>query len=611
MRQNWCTILCIAFTPFYALGQKTFEQKTYYDDQKTKLKEVVSLLKNDSIPHGAYLSIYENGSLAIHGYYDHGASDSTWVYYYENGREKANGSFQNGGQHGEWKYFFESGEPKAIGSYQQNIRHGQWTYYFESGQEKSSGIYLENKKEGIWNYFYEDGSLKAQAFFNEGKGHYKEFYPDGRLKTEGRNENEKSEGLWTYYHESGEIEARGEFQNGLRNGPWKYYHKNGQVAATGDFTNGEKTGVWTYYFPDGTISSEGQMTNDQREGFWKLYYQTGEIKGEGKFDQGTGEFVEYYASGKQKARGKMVDGQREGTWKYFNEEGLEDGEATFHMGEGSYKGYYPDGTIKMSGIIKDDRRVGQWTLYNPDGSVAGIYMPVYEDERPIFRTSELSNTEETKKTSDKPEYRYKRKKSRYFSPRINEYTGFIVGINPIWTVAGKLPISVEYYVQERLGLEAQVTIFKKPFFRDFSNRYNRLSSLGLGLDLRQKFYHTDTELGMFYFGHQLTGAYLQHQSSILDSISSVVPNKVRLIADEVRIAYGLFIGDRWMERVGDSGLTFDFNIGVAVGRRIFDKNYDLQYDYLFDELNQDKFYLPIIFTLNIGYAGPKRRSISF
>lgn len=611
MAKTWFTILFVVLLPFLANAQKTFQKKAFYDDEQTKLREVVTLLKADSTLHGPYHSLYVNGSLAVKGYYHQGESDSTWVYYYENGRSKAAGSFDQGKQTGHWKYYFESGELKARGTYQHDIKHGAWTYYYENGQEKSHGAYYRNDKQGIWNYFYEDGSLKAQAFFELGKGQYKEFYPNGKLKTEGLNAHEKSEGLWTYYYESGEVEAKGKFKNGLREGFWQYFHKNGQVAAEGMFDRSEKSGVWKYYFPDGSISSEGEMNNDQKDGFWKLYYQTGEIKGEAHYDQGSGEYVEYYASGKQKARGAMKDGLRHGEWTYYSEEGLEDGEANFKDGVGQYKGYYENGTLKMTGTIKEGRRVGQWTLYNPDGSLAGTYTPVYEEHQPIFRTSDIAQSEGSKKSSDKPEYRYKNKKLRYFNPRINEYVGFIVGTNPLWTLAGQLPISVEYYIQERLGYEAYVIMHKKPFYRSYNTDLHKVSTLGIDINLRQKFYHNDTKLGMFYFGHQLSGGYLQHQVNILDSLSFATPEKRRINAEEFRFAYGLFIGDRWMQRTGDSGLTFDLNIGVAVGRRIFTKGDENQYHYLFDDLNQDKFYLPVILTLNIGYAGPKRRSISF
>ncbi|MEQ8470784.1 MAG: hypothetical protein RIC35_06340 [Marinoscillum sp.] len=607
----------IAFLIILALNltaQKTFIKKTFFDQEQTKVKEIISFLKEDSTLHGKFQSLYQNGSLSVTGYYSNGKSDSLWTYYYENGRVKMKGYYRVGKQNGPWKFYFENGLLKAEGIYLDDVKNGQWAYYFENGEEKSTGIYFKDIKEGIWNYFYEEGSLKAQAYFNHGKGLYREFYPGGDLKTEGINNQGQSEGEWTYFYETGEPEAKGSFVNGLRDGKWEYYHKNGQISAEGRFEKGEKFGTWIYYFPDGSISSEGSMAGDQKDGFWKLYYQTGEVKGESSYDQGSGDHVEYYASGKQKARGAIVDGKKEGKWIYFNEEGLEDGSAVFENGKGGYTGYYPNGVIKMTGAIDDGRRIGQWTLYNPDGSIAGTYTPVYEEQRPIFRTSEALSNAENKRNNDKPEYRYKNKKIHYFNPKINEYKGLIVGTNPLWVFIGHFPIAVEYYIQERMGFEAQLTLLRKPFLTYDRIKINQVKSIGSDLALRQKFYHDDTSLGMFYFGHQITGGFSQYHSYVYDSISSPPATFERkLQASEKRIAYGFFVGNRWMERAEDSGLTVDFNVGIAIGRRFFNKDFEpvAQFESRFGELNQDDIYLPIIFTLNIGFAGPKRRTVSF
>ncbi len=610
MIRLWLLILIITSRIYNLDAQATFQKKGYYDIEQSKVKEIISLKKKDSTLHGYYQSIFENGSLSVEGYYDHGISDSIWVYYFENGRIKAKGSYRNGFQAGKWIYHYESGDERAEGSYLKNIQHGSWNYFFENGTLKSTGIYSSGLKEGIWNYFYEDGSLKAQAFFEKGKGTYKEFYPNGKIKHEGINEFDKSEGKWTYYFESGSIEALGEFNNGLRVGTWNYFHENGQKAAQGLFEKGTKSGVWKYYFPDGSISSEGIMTDDQRDGFWKLYYQSGEIKGEGKFDQGTGEYVEYYASGKQKARGNIVSGKRTGEWKYFNEQGVQDGTASFKNGVGDYFGKYPDGTLKMTGLIEDDKRVGKWTLYDTDGVLVGTYRPIYEEQQPIFRTSTLVSDKNKQRLPDKPEYRYRNKKIRYFDQTINEYTGWILSTNPVSTLLNQLPLALEYYKQERLGHEIQFTYLRKPFY-ETTQLINKVTSQGLNLDVKQKFYHKDTHLGMFYFGHQIRGGYSQHKARILDSLSTPSTIEMSINANEIRLGYGVFIGNRWMQRAGDSGFTFDFNVGLMFGQRTFKKPFDPSNFFIFNELNQDQFYLPILFTLHIGYAGPKRRSTSF
>lgn len=587
-------------------------KKTFFDVEKKKIKEEISIDESDSTLNGPYLSFYENGSLATKGFYNKDQSDSSWVFYFENGKEKASGNFHQGNQEGKWVYYFENGNKKAEGLFKDNIKHGNWVFYFENGVEKSTGIYFNGKKEGIWNYQFEEGTLKAQAYFDQGDGVYKEFYPSGKIKMEGRNVDEESQGLWTYYYESGEIEAEGTFTNGLRNGFWQHYHKNSQVEAEGNFKEGEKDGIWKYYYADGSVSSEGAMKADQQDGYWKLYYQSGIVKGEGKYDAGTGDYIEFYENGKQKARGAMKNGLKHGKWIYYNDEGVEDGKANYKNGLGDYESFYLDGTLKMEGQLENERRVGKWTLYNPDGSVAGVYRPVYEDEKPIFRTSESIKADIKKKeTIDKPEYRYKSNKLRYFEPRVNEFRGYILGTNPVWIIDGKLPIAAEYYFQERLGYELQFNIQNKPFLNDADT--NQVKTIGLIVDLRQKFYHQDHKLGMFYFGHQLSGGYIMHTVEKPDfSMSLTDPNYIKLKANERLFGYGAFIGNRWMQRPGNAGLTIDFHLGISVMSRGFNKEFSssAENETLFRKIDQSKTYFPVIFGINIGFSGPKRTIIS-
>jgi uncharacterized protein len=587
-------------------------KKTFFDNEKTQIRELISLNGKDSTLEGKYQAFYQNGSLSTKGHYHKNLSDSTWIFFFENGNKKATGKYEHGIQSGKWSYFFENGNKKAEGILDKNIKEGTWLFYFENGGEKSSGKYHNGKKQGIWNYFFEEGSLKAQAYYEQGNGSYKEFYPSGALKMEGQNFDEKSEGDWTYYHESGEKEAEGAFKYGLRDGKWKYYHVNGQIAAEGLFASGEKIGVWKYFYEDGSVNAEGTMKNDQKDGFWKLYYPSGIVKGEGRYDLGTGEYIEFYENGKQKAKGALMAGKKQDKWIYYSEDGVEDGYAFFENGIGDYQGFYHDGTIKMKGQLEDDRRVGEWSLFNPDGTLAGVYRPVYENDKPIFRTSESLQVDAAPSQNvEKPEYKYKNNQSRYFTPRVNEFRGYILATNPLWTVVGKLPVSFEYYYQERLGYETELTFHNSPFFRQA--KIDEMSTKGGTLAFKQKFYNNDTDLGLFYFGHQLSVGYLLHHVTKIDSSNISAPFEIDLNATESRFSYGVLIGNRWMKRAGNAGPTVDFHFGIAIAARNFQKEYatSLVNEGLFKNLNQDRVYVPIIFGINIGFSGPKRPTTSF
>ena len=87
---------------------------------------------------------------------------------------------------------------------------------------------------------------------------------------------------------------------------------------------------------------------------------------------------------------------------------------------------------------------------------------------------------------------------------INEYKGIIVGTNPLAVFIGQLPVSVEYYIEERLGYEFQATILRDPFFKPASDvKVNKVYDRGFNLSVRQKFYHPEGSFGMFYFGHEV------------------------------------------------------------------------------------------------------------
>ncbi len=582
---------------------------TYYDLDSSLIKEEYEVNNLEEFQlNGVYKSYYYSGKLKSIGKYSNNKPDGLWKYYYENGGIKTKGQLREGITTGHWQYYYENGSMRMEGELKANKREGEWIFYYENGTEKSRGTYENNAKNGIWNYFYEDSNLKAQAFYENNSGLYKEFYPSGALKMEGYNSNQRSTGKWKYYYETGELQAEGYFRMGAKHGPWKYYHKNGIVSATGGYTEGQKEGLWKYYYEDGKLSSEGIESNGLKEGVWKLYYETGQIKAEGKFDKGSGTFLEFYENGKQKAKGNVLRGKNEGKWIYFNEAGNEEGYALFRRGEGTYKGFYEDGTLKMEGKIKDGKRVGEWKLYNPDGSLAGYYKPIYEDDKPIFRTRE-SFTRNAQ--YDKPEYQQEKEKSRYFKPVVNEYKAYIIGSNPIFSIGGWVPIALEFYTQERLGYEVVGTVIRQPFFKNGS---------GLGLDenfksgaefsLRQKFYSPDRQTGMYYFGHQLTITSVTHGKNIMNTAGT---NQISINAQENTFTYDVYIGNRWMNNPGDAGFTWDAFLGVGLGYRDFQERYDtVEYtDQYFDHVRKSKIHFPIRFGLNFGYAGPKKKNTTY
>ncbi|MDW3193184.1 MAG: hypothetical protein R8G66_12500 [Cytophagales bacterium] len=582
---------------------QTFESRSYYDEERTKLKEIITLKSSDSTLQGPYYSYFQSGSPKIEGYYIDGQPDSIWVYFYENGNKKSSGLFRRSSQMGLWDYFYESGALKASGMLAGGQKSGYWSNYFENGNEKSSGGYFKDLKEGIWNYFFEDGTVKAQAYYEAGDGLYKQFYPSGELRMEGMNKDGRSEGLWTYYYETSEEEAKGAFKEGLRDSTWIYYYKNGQVSAQGSYLIGKKTGKWTYYYENGQKSSEGILVEDQRDGQWNLYYESGEIKAKSAYTEGDGVFTEYYPSGKQKAKGEILNGKRQGKWIYFNEDGELDGEAIFDQDKGVYTGYYPNERIKMKGPMDGEKRTGEWQLFNPDGTLAGVYRPIYEEARPVFRIAQpVRRNEVNRNPVDKPEYLFKDKSIRYFKKGVNEFRALILGTNPAWILLDEFPVSLEYYYQERLGYEIQLIYHRAKFFQNVEElSFNDTYSRGFIGRIRQKFYSKESALGLLYFGHQISYSSLIHRAQVIDQLSPPFGRRT-VRTDETLGAYGVFVGMRWMNVTRNPGFSVDAYVGVDMSYREWEVQYEdrAQFDPVFEDFDQSSFFFPFQFGLNFG-----------
>ncbi|MEP2023823.1 MAG: hypothetical protein ABJH98_13995 [Reichenbachiella sp.] len=593
-------------TSTFTFGQGV-KMNTYFDQEKTVVKE--TFVVDDTISNrlnGPYTSYYLSGIKKSEGFYTNNKASGDWVYYFENGKVRQTGSFLLGRTVGIWSDYFENGKLRSEGILSNGKKGGEWSYYYEAGSLKSRGQYDDEIRTGTWSYYYEEGGLKAQTLFKNGSGIYKEFYVSGKLKMQGLNKSGKSDSLWVYYFETGEKMAEGYFKNGLKTGPWKYFYKNGKVSAEGGYEKGQTLGNWIYYYPDGAKSAEGLQKNGTKDGYWKMFYESGETKGVGEFDEGTGAYKEYYISGNLKVTGQFKGDYNFGKWTYYDEEGNIEGSALFdENGKGEYEGYYLNGNLKMKGQLSQGRREGEWTLFKRNGEVAGTYLPVYGDNNPVFLKSEAFAQQVNDEDYEKPEYKFKNKKSRYFTARVNEYKGVIFGSNPLYSLLGYMPLAVEYYLQERQGYELIYTYHRNPFYENHNKlETGDLFSTGSSVVARQKFYSKDETFGMFYFGHLIGADFINHSTHVSEGGTL---NTSEVHAKENRYYYGVFIGDRWLKDPANAGLTIDVYIGVGIGQRLYSPQYDGNtYDSYFYSLNKSGTYIPVFFGINIGYLGFKK-----
>jgi uncharacterized protein len=571
-----------------------FMHQTYHDAEKKSLKEVYQVkdtLKN--VPHGRYISYYLNGTIESKGQFTNNETTGVWEFYYETGKLKMRGILFKGANYGMWEYFFEGGQKSMEGIINGKNREGEWKMYYENGHIKETGAYKNSKHIGHWKTFFEDGTLKGQIEYTEDFGRYTEYYHSGKILGEGPKAGSRNVGLWRYFAEDGTLQSEGEFAEGKKNGIWTSYYPSGKPSSKGKYLRDEPAGKWEYFFEDGTISSTGEFEQGKKDGYWQAFTASGKLKSEVTFDKGSGEYREYYESGKLKLKGRMVDEKRQGNWEFFYEDGKKEGNCEYDKGKGTYYGYYPGGNLQTKGLMEDDLKAGTWEIYETDGKLSGYYRPFYDDKKLSAEITELASKRiSTRKTIAQ------KKGFTYFDPRFNEFQGVIFGSNPVWLAAGKLPLGIEFYLQERIGHEFEFVGIRDPFFKADPNiAPGKLFERGYSIAIKQKFYNA-LKAGMWYFGQEIRFTNLGHFVN-QNQVNGQNPSDIFTFnAVEQRIEWGALLGYRIMRRNNAKGFTIDVFISGDLGYRGFDVDPD--YETYFEDLDQDKFAKTFHFGLNLG-----------
>ncbi|HPD65660.1 MAG TPA: hypothetical protein P5050_07100 [Bacteroidia bacterium] len=101
MKKSFILLGLLSFMCYFSYAQHITDEtsKSYYDEAKTKLKEVYSFIEVNTFSekgdnqivgktmkkHGPYFYYYENGKLKIQGNYKYDKKHGTWLYYDDKG----------------------------------------------------------------------------------------------------------------------------------------------------------------------------------------------------------------------------------------------------------------------------------------------------------------------------------------------------------------------------------------------------------------------------------------------------------------------------------------------------------------------------------------------
>jgi Uncharacterized protein conserved in bacteria len=573
-----------------AAGQG-FTRQIWHDAERRKLKEVYQV--KDTISntlHGHYISYFLNGNIESKGQFTNDETSGVWEFYYETGTLKMRGILFKGANDGLWEYFFESGKKSMEGIIYGRKREGEWKMYYENGQIRETGEYVNNQRHGLWKSYFEDGVLKGTCEYENDFGKHVEYYHSGKVYGTGPKSGTANAGHWRYFDEDGSLQAEGDFMKGRKHGKWSTYYHSGKLSSEGAYENDEPVGPWTYYFENGSISSSGVFVNGKKEGIWKSFSLNGSVASEATYAAGSGEYREFHPNGTLKVKGYVENGMREGRWTFYSEDGEEEGRCDYTKNRGTYYGYYPDGSLHTKGTLEGEVKTGTWEIFNNEGALSGYYKPFYESNGV---SEEITALADRSRTSSKPK---KQVRLSRFAVRHNEFKGVIGATNPLWLAAGRLPLNIEFYQEERLGHEFEFIGIRDPFFKqDPKVAPGKKFERGYSVAIKQKLYNP-LKAGMWYFGHEIRFTNLGH--FVNQPVNQNPDNIFTFNAVEQRLQWGPLLGYRIMRDNKSRGFTIDCFVSANFGFRSTD--IDPKYASFFESLDQRTFAHSFNFGLNIG-----------
>ncbi len=602
-------ILLIAFSFVFGQQQK---KTSYYDIRKSSIKEEITLNPITKNLEGPYVKYHQNGKLAISGYYSDNLPDSTWVFYFESGSIKSKGQYKNGDASGFWKTYYENGNVKNKGGFINANQAGKWSYYFENGNLKLNAEYKNGAEINNWTYYFESGPLKANTRYDDSSiGQHTTYYYSGEIASEGSKKGLSSEGNWTFFYKNGAIKSSGNFLNGKKEGEWIYYYQNGQIQAQGSYHIGKKNNEWYYFHENGSLESKGLIEEDLRDGEWTVYNEKGQVQSISQYRMGTGPFISYHQNGQVASTGFMKDGLMDSSWVYFDSDGNKIGIASYSTNIGTFTGLDQNGSKRVSGILSGAKKIGEWTIYDRKGTITGTYHPYYDQKQIKQNKRDTTASIEASQTifyATKSDYGYHNRINRYFDEVINEFDGWILSSNPLLFLINRLPVSVEYYQQERLGYELIYEHLRSPF--SFDNDIIGIEEVyykGHSFSFRQKFYSKASEAGMYYFGHQVKSEILQY--GVKTQERTGFRNILTSTASENTFTYGWMLGWKVMKDAGDTGLSIDAYTGINIGISSWQlqKINDEPATSIFLQYESEPLIFPVSFGLNIGWTYEKSR----
>lgn len=609
------TTLIVKVIPAQSLVKKKVVEKKVIQEEYYVLK------RNPSVRHGEYKAYFSSGKLKKKGMYNMNVPDENWSFYYESGSVKATYEYKEGDSVVSTLYYEMDSIKKKTGLIVNGEKEGFWQYFYENGEIKREGIYKNGEEVGEWKQYNESGLVKSTtSYIKPNFAYYTEYYENKKLKTEGYIKNGYSDSTWKEYDENGILSGVGSEKNGLKNGVWTYFYPDSVKEKQGSYHNGEPYGTWKFFHQNGKIKFDGSFHNGQKQGRWTEHSITGGEIAETNYLNGDGEINIKYESGNLRATGFLKDEKFTGEWLFYSKKGELLHTCDFNNDTGTCIEYFKgtDSIVKSTGTKIRDKEVGKWIVYKKNGDIqADIFHEHHQNESTDTTSSNHQSQEDTSTTKSeknikqkgnkagKPEKHRKswreRKKNWWNKLHAVEEKGIIIETNPLSMLIRTLPVSLEYYIHPRIGLQGRATLYRYPFkFNQEGLGDEQLGFSGFSFDFEQKLYTfkskqqgsvSRSDKVLQYWGQELRYTNVNYFMNA-DTDSNGVAERFSVKRQSIELS--MLLGGRLLGDSHQSGFTMEVFIGFGVGWNFRSQNFEEgeEPNVAFDAVPKNNFFIP-------------------
>jgi len=243
-------LLCMLISNFVCIGQQPIKRQTFYDYDKTQLKEIYLVSPVAPYKKNGYYKLYNKNTVLI----------KECVY-------------KDGKLNGAYKEMYNDGSPKLTTTYKNDEFNGLTRQYYSNGVLQSESFFTNGIVNGKFLENYENGSRKLESMFANGKenGITKQYFENGRLNFEREMKDGVFHGTYKEYYPTGSIRYDAQAVMGIKDGAFKHYYENGKLQAEGTFIANQQSGVWNKYTQSGILLSQTTMEAGENHGVEKLY----------------------------------------------------------------------------------------------------------------------------------------------------------------------------------------------------------------------------------------------------------------------------------------------------------------------------------------------------